>query len=167
MSGTQGPTGPDDVADLSGSSTGGPATNRSASAELAARDAAARAKPRRSVGRRVAALLLLLVVVVGGTAFVTLISSLIWPGEVAVVAPLICEEPRPDAFVVRDSYATDDGTSIEFTLYCVSEDGDAVNEGWGRAWLLLWVLHTAIVLVLIALGVVRVRARRRRAARAA
>ncbi|QXC60809.1 hypothetical protein KSP35_21200 [Aquihabitans sp. G128] len=103
-----------------------------------------------------------LVVLVGSMALFTLLFTLIWPGEARYVAELRCDDAHPEAVVVQDTQQTSDGTSTDFTVYCVSPDGDAIDQGWAPSFLALWALHTAAAGVLVALGLVRRRARRRR-----
>lgn len=92
-----------------------------------------------------------------------LVIGAIWPGEAKLFAPVICTDSHPDAYVVSDTYQVSDGTSTEFTVYCVADDGDAIDAGWGRAWFLGWVLHTVLIMAVLMVFVVRgtLRARRR------
>lgn len=95
----------------------------------------------------------LLAMVVGATfagfMLTILIAVAIWPGEAKLVAPLLCADDQPDAFVVADTYSPQPGeTTTNFTLYCVGPRGDATDQGYAIPMLILTVAHTAIVLAL-------------------
>ena len=112
---------------------------------------------------------LAVVVLVGVLLFTSLmvtiiVSMAIWPGEATLTAPILCDDARPDAYVVRDTYSYRPGeTSMTFTLYCMGPRGDYDEVGWMAPTLVLWVGHTVLI---GALGVVLVAviARRRAAA---
>lgn len=94
-----------------------------------------------------------------------LVSMAIWPGEAKLTAPLFCDDARPDAYVVSDTYSYRPGEqTINFTLYCVGPRGDFEEIGWMAPTLALWAGHTAILLVVGVTGVAL--SARRRAARA-
>jgi hypothetical protein len=87
----------------------------------------------------------------------------IWPGEAKLVAPLLCPDGQPDAFVVTDTYSVRPGeTSTTFTLYCMGPRGDTTELGFFVPFLLLTLLHGAIIVGLVLLLVGRGAAKRRR-----
>jgi hypothetical protein len=86
----------------------------------------------------------------------------IWPGEAKLVAPLLCPDDQPDAFVVSDTYSVQPGeTSTTFTLYCMGERGQHTEVGFFVPFMLLTVLHAAIYVALVLLLVGRGALRRR------
>nr|WP_246044859.1 hypothetical protein [Rhodococcus oryzae] len=88
-------------------------------------------------------------VIVFGAGFLTLISSVIWPGQALYLAPLFCEQPTGEAVVVSDTYASGDGTSTDFTLYCVGDRGQTIDAGWLRPFLLLWGCYAAALATVV------------------
>ncbi|QGG96487.1 hypothetical protein [Actinomarinicola tropica] len=96
------------------------------------------------------ALVLLGVLLFCSLMLTIVVSMAIWPGEAKLTAPLFCDDARPDAYVVRDTYNVRPGeTSMNFTLYCVGKRGDFDEVGWLRPTLALWAGHT-VLLVLVA-----------------
>ena len=86
----------------------------------------------------------------------------IWPGEAKLTAPLLCPDDQPDAFVVSDTYSVQPGeTTTNFTLYCMGERGQHTEVGFFVPFLLLTVLHGAIILALVVLFAGRGAMRRR------
>lgn len=76
----------------------------------------------------------------------------IWPGEAKLTAPLLCPDDQPDAFVVADTYSVRPGeTSTNFTLYCMGERGQHTEVGFFVPFVLLTLLHGAIILGLVLL----------------
>ncbi|PSR67069.1 hypothetical protein C8258_17780 [Nocardia sp. MDA0666] len=75
----------------------------------------------------------------------------IWPGEARLTAPLFCRAPYLDPMVVSDTFHDSEGTSVNYTLYCVSERGALTDEGFVLPFLTLFAAHivlfTAVVLV--------------------
>ena len=75
----------------------------------------------------------------------------IWPGEAGLTAPLFCRAPYLDPMVVSDTFHDSEGTSVNYTLYCVSERGALTDEGFVLPFLTLFAAHivlvTAVVLV--------------------
>ena len=106
-----------------------------------------------------------LIVMFGVLLFVSLMSTIIvsmaiWPGEVALTAPLLCDDARPDAYVVRDTYNVRPGeTSMTFTMYCVGPRGDYDEIGTFQPFLVLWAAHTMILAAVALLGIAFVRLR--------
>jgi hypothetical protein len=85
----------------------------------------------------------------------SLITSVIWPGQAKLLAPLFCDDARPDAFVVSDTYSSAPGeTSTSFTLYCVGPRGDHTDVGWFKPFLGICVMNAlAVTAVAVALGI--------------
>ena len=112
------------------------------------------------------AILALLGVVLFTSGMITILLSVaIWPGEAKLTAPLLCDDARPDPFVVRDTYNVQPGeTSMTFTLYCVGPRGDYDEVGWMMPSLVLWAAHTVLVVALVVLVVAWVRMLRGRRA---
>lgn len=92
------------------------------------------------------------VIVAGIALFIGFIGECImmavWPGEAKLLAPVFCNDCQTEAIVVSDTYSDNGGTSTNFTMYCVGDQGDYTNVGWMRPMLLLALIHTAIVLVI-------------------
>lgn len=103
-------------------------------------------------------------------AFVSVMTTVIvtvgiWPGEAKLLAPLLCPDDQPDAFVVADTTSVRPGeTSTNFTLYCMGAEGQNTDLGFGIPFLLLTVAHAALwaaVIVLFGLSAaIRRRGRR-------
>jgi hypothetical protein len=71
----------------------------------------------------------------------------------------MCPDEKPDAFVVRYTVSTSDGTGTNFTLYCMSERGEIEEVG---TWLPLLVVCGyvvaglyAVVFLFVVIGMVR------------
>ena len=88
-------------------------------------------------------------VIVFGAGFLTLTSSVIWPGQALYLAPVFCEQPTAEAVIVSDTYASGDGTSTDFTLYCIGDRGQTIDEGWLRPFLMLWGCYAVAIVVLV------------------
>ncbi|MGI5218996.1 hypothetical protein [Nocardia sp. CA-290969] len=86
--------------------------------------------------------------ILSATAIFSIVASVIWPGEIELIAPLFCADPYNDPMVVSDTYHDSEGTSTNFTLYCVGDRGQFTNEGFFLPWLVLVAVHTAIAVVL-------------------
>lgn len=97
---------------------------------------------------------------------VTVLSALttvIWPGEAKLLAPILCDDAHPDAYVVSDTYSSGPGeTSTNFTLYCVGPRGDHRDVGWFKPFLGITAINGIVIALVIALFVVRARIRRLR-----
>lgn len=86
------------------------------------------------------------VAVVLGALFLSLLTSVIWPGQAKLFAPLFCDAIRPDPFVVSDTYSSGTGeTATNFTMYCVGERGDHVDIGWLRPYLAMVAAHVVVL----------------------
>jgi hypothetical protein len=105
------------------------------------------------VSRRLGTVFISTVVVVVVAIFVALISSVIWPGQVAHLAPLFCADPAPTGMVISDTFATDDGTSTNFTLYCVGARGQSVDAGWLQPFLVLWGVYSLLLGAIVTMSV--------------
>lgn len=105
----------------------------------------------------------------GGLAFAAVMTTVIvtigiWPGEAKLVAPLLCPDDQPDAFVVADTYSVRPGeTTTNFTLYCMGDQGQHTDLGFFAPFALLTVLHGLLWLVLFVVLGARGAARLRRA----
>ena len=92
------------------------------------------------------ALLLGLAVMAGAALLLTILTSVIWPGEAKLTAPLLCPDHRPDAFVVVDSYSSAPGeTSYDFSLYCMGDRGDVTEVGYFRPQGVLLLAHWGLL----------------------
>ncbi|HEX5947146.1 MAG TPA: hypothetical protein VFY82_12745 [Acidimicrobiales bacterium] len=65
----------------------------------------------------------------------------IWPGSFKLFAPVLCPDDQPDAYVVSYSMQTSDGTSTNFTLFCMGDAGQFTEVG---SWIPLCLLTAAI-----------------------
>lgn len=81
--------------------------------------------------------LLALAILLGVSAFTASMLMVIYPGSFKLTAPLLCPTDQPDPFVVRYSYQTSDGTSTNFTLFCMGERGQFTEVGTWRPLALL------------------------------
>ncbi|MGX1810162.1 hypothetical protein ACWIGI_30980 [Nocardia sp. NPDC055321] len=86
----------------------------------------------------------------------------IWPGEAKLTAPLFCSAPYTEPMVVSDTWHDSEGTSVNYTLYCVGERGAYTDEGFARPMLVMSAAHALIVAALVV--VIGLPALRRRAA---
>lgn len=73
----------------------------------------------------------------------------IWPGEAKLTAPLFCDAPYTEPIVVSDTFHDSEGQSTNYSMYCVGDRGQYTEVGFLRPWLALWVLHTALVIVVV------------------
>ncbi|MEV6658321.1 hypothetical protein [Nocardia fluminea] len=86
-------------------------------------------------------------------AFVTIfIAVAVWPGEAKLTAPLFCSPPATEPVVVSDTFHDSEGTSTNYTLYCVSDRGVLTDEGYARPVLALFVAHLLILTALFLLA---------------
>ncbi|MFE9789685.1 hypothetical protein ACFYO7_30355 [Nocardia salmonicida] len=91
---------------------------------------------------------------VSAAAFLTIIVAVaIWPGEAKLTAPLFCSPPATEPVVVSDTFHDSEGTSTNYTLYCVSDRGVLTDEGFALPMLVLFAAHVVIVGVLLLLAV--------------
>jgi hypothetical protein len=81
--------------------------------------------------------LLALVILLGVSAFTASMLMVIYPGSFKLTAPLLCPADQPDPFVVRYTYQTSDGTSTNFTLFCMGERGQFTEVGTWAPFALL------------------------------
>lgn len=73
----------------------------------------------------------------------------IWPGEARLTAPLFCSAPYPDPVVVSDTFHDSEGTSVNYTLYCVSERGALTDEGFVLPFLVMFAAHIVLVTAVV------------------
>lgn len=93
-----------------------------------------------------------------------LLAVAIWPGEAKLLAPLLCPDDQPDAFVVADTYSVQPGeTTTNFTLYCMGERGQHTEVGYFTPFVLLTAAHAAVYVLLFLVIGARGAAKRRRA----
>ncbi|MFD3426991.1 hypothetical protein [Nocardia fluminea] len=86
-------------------------------------------------------------------AFLTIfIAVAVWPGEAKLTAPLFCSTPATEPMVVSDTFHDSEGTSTNYTLYCVSDRGELTDEGYALPVLALFVVHLLILSVLFLLA---------------
>ncbi|MDP3971406.1 MAG: hypothetical protein Q8P61_00645, partial [Candidatus Nanopelagicales bacterium] len=102
------------------------------------------------MSRRFVPLVISVVVIVVMGIFAALLSSVIWPGQVAHLAPIFCEDPTSSAMVVSDAFTDGDGTSTNFTLYCVGPRGQTVDAGWLLPFVVLWGVYSLVLAVGVA-----------------
>ncbi|MFF0494454.1 hypothetical protein ACFYTQ_36020 [Nocardia sp. NPDC004068] len=86
-----------------------------------------------------------------GIAMFTLLLSVIWPAEAEFTAPLFCSPPYHDPMVVSDTFHDSEGTSTNFTLYCVGPRGEFTDEGFLLPWLTLVAAHTTVAALIVLL----------------
>ncbi|MGY1943593.1 hypothetical protein [Nocardia asiatica] len=84
--------------------------------------------------------------------FSTVVPISIWPGEAKLTAPLFCSEPYREPVVVSDTFHDSEGTSVDYTLYCVSDRGAVTDEGFLLPFLVVMAVHIAIVTAVVLLG---------------
>ncbi|WP_067723219.1 hypothetical protein [Nocardia yamanashiensis] len=82
----------------------------------------------------------------------------IWPGEAELTAPLLCAS-HTDPMVVSDTWHDSEGTSVNYTLYCVGPRGEFTDEGFAVPMLILFAAHAVVVATLVILGSLLSRAR--------
>lgn len=105
------------------------------------------------------ALVILMSISIGFTAAL----GAIWPGVYKFAAPLVCPSGYDDPYIVSDTYNVRPGeTSTTFTMYCMNERGEVHDAGILRPMLLLFVVMTAVFLLLVLYFVLRSRRRSRR-----
>jgi hypothetical protein len=82
---------------------------------------------------------------VGVGMFSIVVPLAIWPGEAELTAPLFCSDPYREPVVVSDTYHDSEGTSVDYTLYCVTDRGAVTDEGFFLPFLVLMAVHVAII----------------------
>ncbi|MFF2554805.1 hypothetical protein ACFVUS_27645 [Nocardia sp. NPDC058058] len=75
----------------------------------------------------------------------------IWPGEAELTAPLFCSSGT-EPMVVSDTFHDSEGTSTNYTLYCVGDHGTLTNEGFVLPMLVMLTAHVLILTVLALLA---------------
>ncbi len=92
---------------------------------------------------------------IGAGSIVSFVLPLaIWPGEARLTAPLFCRAPYLDPMVVSDTFHDSEGTSVNYTLYCVSERGALTDEGFVLPFLTLFAAHIVLVTALVLVATV-------------
>ncbi|WP_405494074.1 hypothetical protein [Nocardia sp. NBC_00511] len=81
----------------------------------------------------------------------TIVPVAIWPGEAKLTAPLFCSPPTTQPMVVSDTFHDSEGTSTNYTLYCVGDRGTLTDEGYALPMLVLFAAHVLILTVLVTL----------------
>jgi hypothetical protein len=76
----------------------------------------------------------------------------IWPGEAKLTAPVFCSAPATEPMVVSDTFHDSEGTSTNYTLYCVGDHGILTNEGFALPMLVMLTAHVVIVTSLVLLA---------------
>ncbi|MEU8901621.1 hypothetical protein [Nocardia sp. NPDC048505] len=82
---------------------------------------------------------------VGVGVFSTVVPVAIWPGEAKLTAPLFCASPYDEPMVVSDTFHDSEGTSTNYTLYCVTERGAVTDAGFVLPMLVLLSAHILII----------------------
>jgi hypothetical protein len=87
-------------------------------------------------------------------SMLSILTSVIWPGQAELLGPIFCDDARPDAFVVSDTYSSGTGeTATNFTLYCVGPRGDHRDVGWFKPFLGICVMNAVVLgVAIIAVG---------------
>lgn len=88
----------------------------------------------------------------GVGAFSIIVPVAIWPGEAKLTAPLFCSDPATEPMVVSDTFHDSEGTSTNYTLYCVGDHGILTNEGFALPMLVMLTAHVTIVAALVLLA---------------
>ncbi|WP_433602682.1 hypothetical protein ACQPXH_13500 [Nocardia sp. CA-135953] len=82
---------------------------------------------------------------VGVGMFSTVVPVSIWPGEAKLTGPLFCSDPYHEPVVVSDTFHDSEGTSVNYTLYCVTDRGAVTDEGFVLPFFVLMAAHIAII----------------------
>ncbi|MFE5285418.1 hypothetical protein ACFRAQ_10655 [Nocardia sp. NPDC056611] len=85
-------------------------------------------------------------------AFSIVVPVAIWPGEAKLTAPLFCSAPATEPMVVSDTFHDSEGTSTNYTLYCVGDHGILTNEGFALPMAVMLTAHVLIVTALVLLA---------------
>lgn len=88
----------------------------------------------------------------GAGIFSIVIPVALWPGEAKLTAPLFCEPPHTEPMIVSDTWHDSEGTSTNYTLYCVGDRGTLTDEGFALPMLVLLTAHVLIVAALVLLA---------------
>ncbi|HYF45483.1 MAG TPA: hypothetical protein VD926_04685 [Acidimicrobiales bacterium] len=86
--------------------------------------------------------------------FLGVMTMVAYPSSLKVGA-FLCPEDKPDAFVVRYSVSTSDGTGTNWTLYCMSERGETEEIGTWLPLLAVCAIPVGALYALVLLGLVR------------
>ena len=87
----------------------------------------------------------------------------IWPGSFKLFAPVLCPDGQRDAYVVSYSTQTSDGSSTNFTLFCMGEGGQFTEVGsWPPLALLTAAIAAGWALLVLVFGLLAHLSRRHR-----
>ncbi|MEU4312790.1 hypothetical protein [Nocardia sp. NPDC024068] len=86
-------------------------------------------------------------------AFSIVVPVAIWPGEAKLTAPLFCSYAVTEPVVVSDTFHDSEGTSTNYTLYCVGDHGILTNEGFALPMLVMLTAHIVIATTLVLLAI--------------
>ena len=81
--------------------------------------------------------------------FIAVMLMAAYPNALKLAAPTLCPADKPDAFVVRYNVQTSDGTSTNFSLFCMSDRGEIEEIGTWEPLLILFGIAAVIVYGLI------------------
>lgn len=87
---------------------------------------------------------------VAAGALTMVVPVAIWPGEATLTAPLFCS-PVTEPMVVSDTTHDSEGTSVNYTLYCVGERGAITDGGFALPMLALFGAHAVLLTTLVLL----------------
>ena len=85
-------------------------------------------------------------------AFIGMMLTVIYPNSMKV-ASFLCPEDKPDTFIVSYTTTTSDGTGTSFTLFCMSERGEAREIGTWRPMLVVIAITVAVAYAVLLLFV--------------
>lgn len=106
----------------------------------------------RLIGFLIGFVLLFAFVGVVGSCLITLA---IWPGQLELLAPILCSDAQPDAFVVADTTNPTPGeTATNFTLYCMGPRGDSTDVGFLRPFLMISVVNGLLIMIPIVIAMI-------------
>ncbi|WP_433227879.1 hypothetical protein [Actinomadura formosensis] len=91
---------------------------------------------------RAAQILSVLVVCAFASAMLTLLSTVIAPGQVRWTAHSLCDAPYTDPFIV--AYRAGRG-GTNYTMYCVGERGEHQDVGWMNPYLIMWAVYFLVI----------------------
>jgi len=86
--------------------------------------------------------------------FLGVMTMVAYPNSLKLGA-VFCPDDKPDAFVVRYSVSTSDGTGTNWTLYCMSERGETEEIGTWLPLLAVCAVPVAALYALVLFGLVR------------
>lgn len=107
-------------------------------------------------------LFVILAFLVGATVpaiVIVAVGGAIYPGALKLTAPQLCPDDQPDPFVIRTTTQDSEGTSTNFSLFCMGERGDFSEAGSWRpiGLLFVWTYGVLVALAVLVFGVRRAR----------